>query len=180
MKDDLDHGSHVCARDPLTDLSATDAVQAMSRGNLKAEVYEGALLDRAEKLKQLNAFVTLRPDTVLEAARAADEDRASGRAVGILHGLPIPVKDSVNTRALPTWNGTRSLRDFRPNDDATLVKHLLGQGAIVMGKTNLMELSFGWTSNNGVFGAVRNPYDGERIPGGSSGRSAAHLEPVSR
>jgi len=161
------------ARDPLTDLSATAAVKAMRQGDIKAEAYASALLDRAKKLEKLNAFVTLRPDIVLQAARAVDAARASGRAVGILHGLPIPVKDSVNTRGLPTSNGTRSLRDFRPDDDATLVKRLLDHGAIVMGKTNLTELSFGWTSNNGVFGPVRNPYDGERIPGGSSGGSAA-------
>ena len=145
----------------------------MRQGDIKAEAYASALLDRAKKLEKLNAFVTLRPDIVLQAARAVDAARASGRAVGILHGLPIPVKDSVNTRGLPTSNGTRSLRDFRPDDDATLVKRLLDHGAIVMGKTNLTELSFGWTSNNGVFGPVRNPYDGERIPGGSSGGSAA-------
>jgi mandelamide amidase len=90
----------------------------------------------------------------------------------MLHGLPIPVKDSVSTMALPTSSGTGALRAFKPKDDADVVKRLLSHGAIVMGKTNLHELSFGWTSNNGVFGPVRNPYDPERSPGGSSGGSA--------
>jgi indoleacetamide hydrolase len=109
----------------------------------------------------------------LQAAQAADKARASGATLGLLHGLPIPVKDSVNTKSLPTSNGTRALRDFKPKDDAAVLKPLFAQGAILMGKTNLHELSFGWTSNNEVFGPVRNPYRRDRIPGGSSGGSGA-------
>jgi len=110
---------------------------------------------------------------VLEAARAADKRRASGAKLGLVHGLPLPVKDSINTKDLVTSNGTRALRNFRPKDDAAVLKPLFAEGAILMGKTNLHELSFGWTSNNGVFGPVRNPYNSSRIPGGSSGGSAA-------
>jgi Asp-tRNA(Asn)/Glu-tRNA(Gln) amidotransferase A subunit family amidase len=109
----------------------------------------------------------------LEAARAADKARAAGATLGMLHGLPIPVKDSVNTKDLPTSNGTRALRDFKAKDDAAVLKPLFAQGAILMGKTNLHELSYGWTSNNATFGPVRNPYDPEHVPGGSSGGSAA-------
>jgi indoleacetamide hydrolase len=167
---------------PLTDLTATAAVQAMVRGDIKAEAYASALLDKAKQQAGLNAFVVLEPATVLQHARDADKARAAGKAMGKLHGLPIPVKDSVSTREYATSNGTRALRAFRPKDDATMVKRLLAQGAIVMGKTNLTELSFGWTSNNGVFGAVHNPYDVQRIPGGSSGGSAAavaaHVAPL--
>jgi mandelamide amidase len=83
------------------------------------------------------------------------------------------VKDSVNTREYPTTGGTPALRRFRPAKDAPVVASLRGAGALVLGKTNLHELSFGWTSNNQAFGAVRNPYDPERIPGGSSGGTAA-------
>jgi indoleacetamide hydrolase len=90
-----------------------------------------------------------------------------------MHGLPIPVKDSVNTKTLPTSNGTRAFAEFRPKDDAAVLKLLFAQGAILMGKTNLHELSFGWTSNNAVFGPVHNPYDPSRVPGGSSGGSGA-------
>ncbi len=157
----------------LSDLTAVAAVTAMRRGEIKAEDYARALLDRAQALETLNAFRTLDRDMVLEAARAADQARASGAALGLLHGLPIPVKDSVNTKALPTSNGTRALRDFRAKDDAAVLKPLFAQGAILMGKTNIHELSYGWTSNNGVFGPVRNPYDTSRVPGGSSGGSAA-------
>jgi mandelamide amidase len=145
----------------------------MRRGDISSENYARDLLDRAQSLEILNTFRTLDREMVLEAARAADKARAAGTSLGALHGLPIPVKDSVNTRDLPTSNGTRALRDFRPKDDAAVLKPLFGQGAILMGKTNIHELSYGWTSNNGVYGPVRNPYDTNRVPGGSSGGSAA-------
>jgi len=157
----------------MSELSASAAVEAMRNGDIKAEDYARALLDRAQELAHLNAFRTLNRERVLEAARAADKARASGATLGILHGLPIPVKDSVNTKDLPTSNGTRALRDFKPRDDAAVVKLLFAQGAILMGKTNLHELSYGWTSNNATFGPVRNPYNQERVPGGSSGGSGA-------
>src|ERR1700722_20793906 len=155
----------------MIELSATAAVEAMQRGDIKAEDYARALLDRARELSHLNAFRTLNPEMVLEAARTADKRRASGAKLGLLHGLPLPVKDSVNTKDLPTSNGTRVLQHFKPEKDAALLKLLLAQGAILMGKTNLHELSFGWTSKNAVFGPVRNPYNSDHIPGGSSGGS---------
>ncbi len=158
---------------PLTDLGATQAVALLRRGELRAEDYASALLDRCERGRPLNAFVTLDPERVLEAARAADRALASGAAPGPLHGLPIPIKDSVNTSDYPTTGGTPALRRFRPARDAALVERLKGAGAIVLGKTGIHELSFGWTCNNATFGAVRNPYDATRIPGGSSGGSAA-------
>ena len=154
-------------------LSAVQAVGLMRSGELPAERYAGALLERCEQARALNAFISLEPARVLEAARAADRRRASGAALGALHGLPVPVKDSVNTRDYPTTAGTPALRGFRPQSDAPIVQALLGAGAILLGKTNLHELSYGWTSNNLAFGAVRNPYDTTRIPGGSSGGTAA-------
>ena len=161
------------AADELIELTATEAVRAMRQGDLKAEDYASALLARCGAGKSLNAFITLEPPRVLEAARAADRLRASGAPLPPLHGLPIPVKDSVNTKDLPTTGGTPALRNFHPKQDAPLVQRLLDAGGIVLGKTNLHELSWGWSSNNLAFGAVRNPYDPTRIPGGSSGGTAA-------
>ena len=157
----------------MIELSATRAVAAMRGGEISAEAYAEALLARCAAGQYLNAFITLEPEHVREAARAADRLRASGGPMGLLHGLPIPVKDSVNTRDLPTTAGTSALRGFRPAADATAVARLRAAGASVLGKTNLHELSLGWTSNNLAFGAVRNPYDPARIPGGSSGGTAA-------
>ncbi len=167
---------------PLTDLTASEAVAAMRRGDLSSLDYTTALLARCDESADLNAFISFEPEKVLDAARAADALRASGDKLGPLHGLPIPVKDSVNTMDYPTTGGTPALKDFRPAADAELVLRLKAAGAIVMGKTNIHELSFGWTSNNQAFGAVRNPYGRDRIPGGSSGGTAAaiaaHMAPL--
>lgn len=157
----------------LSSMSATQAITAMRSGDLKSEDYAAALLARARELQALNAFISLNEQTVLESAREADRARAAGKAAGLLHGLPVAIKDSVDTRAYPTTNGTRALRSFRPAANAALAQRLFDQGAICLGKTNMTELSFGWTSNNGTFGAAHNPHSLGRIPGGSSGGSAA-------
>src|SRR6185437_952913 len=156
----------------LTALTMTQAVMALRNGDISAEAYAEALLARAQSLEVLHAFATLHPDEVRRAARQADRQRAQGRALGLLHGLPIPVKDSIDTKSLPTTSGTPALKHFRPGTNAGILLPLLAQGAIVMGKTNLQELSSGWTSDNPLFGAVLNPYDRTRTPGGSSGGSA--------
>jgi mandelamide amidase len=153
-------------------LSAVEAVARMVGGDLTAEAYASALLDRCHERRELNAFITLAPERVMDEARAADRRRAAGERLGPLHGLPIPVKDSVNTADHPTTSGTASLRAFRPRQDAPVVRALREAGAIVLGKTNLAELSLGWTSANVPFGPVRNPYDPTRIPGGSTGGTA--------
>jgi mandelamide amidase len=123
----------------------------------------------------LNAFITLRPEQVLAAASECDRKRQAGERLGPLHGLPIPIKDSVNTRDLPTTAGTPALRHFQPREDAPLVGALRKAGAIVLGKTNLHELSYGYTSNNHAYGAIHNPYDPSRVPGGSSGGTGAAI-----
>jgi mandelamide amidase len=162
-------------RSHLAELTAVEAVARMSRGELSCERYTAALLERCRAAHALNAFITLEPDRVIESARQRDRERKSGQALGPLFGLPIPVKDSVNTRDYPTTGGTPALRSFRPKEDAPLVASLRAAGAIVLGKTNLHELSYGWTSHNLAFGAVHNPYDPARIPGGSSGGTAAAI-----
>jgi mandelamide amidase len=156
----------------LHELSAGEAVALMRLGDVTAEDYAAALLERCAAGHALNAFISLSPDEVLAAAREADRRRERGERPGPLHGLPIPVKDSVNTRDYPTTSGTPALRRFRPRDDAPVVHALREAGAIVLGKTNLSEMSLGWSSTNEAFGAVRNPWDRTRIPGGSSGGTA--------
>jgi len=166
----------------LLNLSAEAATTRMTCGDLTAEDYASALLAQCDRHSPLDAFITLDRTKVLQAARAADLRQRSGAKLGPLHGLPIPIKDSVNTKDYPTTGGTNALRHFVPKDDAPIVRALTKAGAIVMGKTNLHELSFGWTSNNLAFGAVHNPYDASRIPGGSSGGTAAavaaHMAPL--
>ena len=156
----------------LSNLTAVQAVGAMRRGDITAEQYAQFCLMRAEALKDLNAFITLDAERVLEAARKADRLRASGAALGALHGLPLAVKDNIDTAGVPTTAGTPALRDHRPRADAPIMTALYGAGALLLGKTNMHELAFGYTTNNGAFGAARNPYDQSRIPGGSSGGTA--------
>jgi len=157
----------------MIELSASAAVAAMRAGEMTALDYAEALLARCAAGAALNAFITLDPDAVRAAARAADAHRAAGGVLGALHGLPIPVKDSVNTAGIETTAGTKALRGWIPARDATTIARLKAAGALVLGKTNIHELSFGWTSSNLEFGAVRNPHDPSRIPGGSSGGTAA-------
>jgi mandelamide amidase len=164
----------------MIELSAGEAVAAMTAGEITAEAYADALLARCAAASHLNAFITLEPEQVRESARAADARRAAGEALGPLHGLPIPVKDSVNTRDLPTTAGTAALRAFRPARDATAVARLRAAGASVLGKTNLHELSFGWTSNNLAFGPVRNPYDPSRIRAGAAAARRSRWPPAWR
>jgi Asp-tRNA(Asn)/Glu-tRNA(Gln) amidotransferase A subunit family amidase len=168
-------GSRSDGNDALCNLSASEAISRMTQGALSAERYAQALLGRCQSARALNAFITLEPERVLEDARARDRERGAGAKLGPLFGLPIPVKDSVNTSRYPTTGGTPALRHFHPAADAPVVAALRSAGAVVLGKTNLHELSYGWTSNNLAFGAVRNPYDPTRIPGGSSGGTAAAI-----
>lgn len=166
----------------LIGLSASEATARIARGEFSAEEYARALLSRCTGRQSLNAFITLEPDKVLEAARECDQKRRAGVRLGPLLGLPIPLKDSISTHDYPTTAGTPALRNFRPPSDASIVQVLRNAGAIVLGKTNLHELSYGWTSNNQAFGPVRNPYDPTRIAGGSSGGTAAavaaHMAPL--
>jgi mandelamide amidase len=157
----------------LIALSASEAVAAMREGRISALAYAEALLAQCAARADLNAFITLDPEAVRTAARAADALRAAGEPLGLLHGLPVPVKDSINTADLPTTAGTRALHDFYPARDASVVAKVKAAGGYVLGKTNLHELSLGWTSTNLAYGAVRNPWDPARIPGGSSGGTAA-------
>ncbi|WP_321396025.1 indoleacetamide hydrolase [Emcibacter sp.] len=157
----------------ILELTAVEALRRIRDGELTVADYARHIIQRAEEQSNLNVFITFDPDKLLEAARNADRIRKDGAARGALFGLPIALKDNIDTRDYATSGGTAALRDHRPTANAPVVQKLLDQGAIVAGKANLHELAMGITSNNGVFGAVRNPYNPDMIPGGSSGGSAA-------
>ena len=158
----------------LLELTATEVVPLLRSGDLSAERYAQALLDQCRKHRALNAFIWQNEDQVLETARAADKDRTTKRR-GPLHGLPILIKDNIDTASAPTSAGTPALRDRRPSSDAPVAAKLFSAGAILLGKTNMHELAYGITSNNGAFGAVHNPYNPTLIPGGSSGGNGAAI-----
>jgi Asp-tRNA(Asn)/Glu-tRNA(Gln) amidotransferase A subunit family amidase len=157
-----------------TDLTIVAAAAAMRRGEMSALSYAEALLAQAEKAANLNAFIHFDPRQVRDAARAADERKATRPgSLGPLHGVALALKDNLDTAAMPTTGGTPGLRGSRPNRNAAVVQRLLDAGAIAFAKANLHELAYGITNNNAGFGAARNPYDPSRIPGGSSGGVAA-------
>jgi aspartyl-tRNA(Asn)/glutamyl-tRNA(Gln) amidotransferase subunit A len=120
----------------------------------------------------LNAFITLAADTALKEAGRLDRLARKKEFKGPLHGLPIAIKDNLDTKGIRTTGGTSILADWHPASDAHVVKKLKDAGAIIIGKTNMHELAFGITNNNPHYGPARNPYDPTRIPGGSSGGSA--------
>jgi indoleacetamide hydrolase len=158
-------------------MSSSQAIAAIRSGRLSAEAYVNTLLARAEQLKDLNAFIVLDKTGAIAAARKVDALLSSGAVLPPLAGLPIVVKDNINTRDLPTTAGTAALRIVRPSANAPTLQKLVDAGAIVLGKTNLHELAFGITSTNltSFAGPVKNPYDTQRIPGGSSGGTAAAI-----
>lgn len=137
-----------------------------------AELTKSAI-DRIDIMNpSLHAFITLFPQTAMDRATLADFERKDHQDRGPLHGIPVAVKDVFDMRGVRTTGGSKVI-DYVPAENAAVVDALEAAGAVVMGKLNMHELSYGITSNNPHFGAVRNPWDMERIPGGSSGGSAA-------
>src|SRR6185369_16148616 len=124
-----------------------------------------------------DALISIDREGALAQARKVDEMRAANATLPVLAGLPIVVKDNINTRDLPTTGGTAALRGVRPTANAPTLQKLIDAGAIVIAKANLHELAFGITSTNltSFAGPVKNPYDRSRIPGGSSGGTAAAI-----
>jgi aspartyl-tRNA(Asn)/glutamyl-tRNA(Gln) amidotransferase subunit A len=140
------------------------------------------MLSRIERLNpKLNAYITVTAELALAQARKAEAElfaprgRKGRRDRGPLHGVPISLKDNIHTAGIRTTAGSKILRDFIPKEDAVVVAQLKDAGAVLLGKTNMHEFAYGVTSNNPHFGPVRNPWDLTRIPGGSSGGSAAAI-----
>jgi aspartyl-tRNA(Asn)/glutamyl-tRNA(Gln) amidotransferase subunit A len=137
------------------------------------ELVEDALRQIERLDRDLNAFITVTGDAALAEATLRDEELRNGFDRGPLHGIPIAHKDLIRTKGVRTTGGSRIYSDYVPRQDAAIVRRLHAAGAISVGKTGLHELAYGLTSNNPHFGAIHNPYDLARIPGGSSGGSAA-------
>jgi aspartyl-tRNA(Asn)/glutamyl-tRNA(Gln) amidotransferase subunit A len=124
---------------------------------------------------RLNAFLTITEEAARARAAVLGDELARGIDRGPLHGIPIAHKDNIFTRGVRTTGGSKIFADFVPEYDAAIVSQLNDAGANMIGKTGMHEFAYGITSNNPHFGAIRNPWDVERIPGGSSGGSAAAI-----
>src|SRR5262252_8798993 len=124
---------------------------------------------------RLNAFITVMAEQALQQAREADSEIASGHDRGLLHGVPISIKDLVDIRGVPTTAASRVREGHVAASDAPVITHLRQAGAVLVGKTNLHEFAFGTTNEDSAYGPARNPRDPSRSPGGSSGGSAASV-----
>lgn len=152
------------------------AARALAGGELSSLDLTEAVLARIERLNPtLNAYTFVMQDSARTDARAADARTAAGERLGPLDGIPVAIKDVIDTAGVVTTYGSIKYRDHRPAADAHVVQQLRRAGAVILGKTNTHELARGITTDNPHFGPTRNPWDLTRHPGGSSGGSGAAI-----
>jgi aspartyl-tRNA(Asn)/glutamyl-tRNA(Gln) amidotransferase subunit A len=157
----------------MTDLTARALLSRLSAGDTTSAEVVRTLLDRTAELERLNVFVHVDPERILDQARAIDEKRKANAPLGPLAGVPVAIKDVLCVEGEPTTCGSRMLQTFRPPYDATVIARLKAAGAVLFGKTNMDEFAMGSSTENSAYGPTRNPWDETRVPGGSSGGSAA-------
>ena len=158
----------------LTDLTATQLLSDLASGKTTSVEVTQAFLDRIERHdEKVAAFLRVDAEAALRRAAEVDQKRGRGQTLGRLGGLPVAVKDVLCTRGEPTTCASRMLEHFRPPYDATVIAALEAADAVLIGKTNMDEFAMGGSTENSAFQLTRNPWDLERIPGGSSGGSAA-------
>src|SRR5512140_1785789 len=157
----------------LASLTIYDAHDKLTRGDISSLELTEAIFDRITQLDPiLHAYLHLARDAALAQAREADARRANGEDTPLL-GVPLAIKDVICVKGLPATAGSKILQGFVPPYDATAVARLRALGAVFLGKTNTDEFAMGSSTENSAYGVTHNPWDIERVPGGSSGGSAA-------
>ncbi len=157
-----------------TTLTIHEARQKLRAGELGAEALIRSYLARIDAINpKLGAYLTVTRDSALVRAQAVDRRIAKGEPLGPLEGIPLAIKDVICTKGVPTSCGSKILTGFIPPYDATVILRLQAAGAVILGKTNMDEFAMGSSTENSAFFPTRNPWDLDRVPGGSSGGSAA-------
>ncbi len=161
----------------ITDLNAIELMSAIRSRDVSCVQIMESYLERISKLNPgLNAIVSFRDnDELIAEARKADQIKSSDESIGLLHGFPIAIKDTSETKGIRTTFGSPIYADYIPEKDAIFVERLKRSGAIIIGKTNIPEFALGSQTFNPVFGVTRNAYDGTKTAGGSSGGAAVSL-----
>ncbi|MDP3386046.1 MAG: Asp-tRNA(Asn)/Glu-tRNA(Gln) amidotransferase subunit GatA [Eubacteriales bacterium] len=158
----------------IAGLSIKDIKSGLEAKVFSDEELVGSYLERIKKYDhKIKAFLTVCEDEAISLARAVDRKIAQGGTLGPMEGVPIGLKDNICTKGIRTTCGSKMLTDFIPPYDSTVAKKLKEQGAIIMGKMNMDEFAMGSSNENSAFYPTRNPWDTGRVPGGSSGGSAA-------
>jgi len=151
-----------------------DAARAVRDKEISSRELTRALLSRIERINpKINAYVTVLPEAAMREAAARDGEIARGQVRGPLHGVPVALKDIFCTKGIRTTCASRILRDFDPPYDATVTEKIRAAGAVLLGKQNMDEFAMGSSTETSCFGPVLNPWATDRIPGGSSGGTAA-------
>jgi len=157
----------------IKDLTITECSQLLVKGELTSTELTEAFIKQAKELNpKINAFITLLEEDAVLSAKEADKALRNGIKKELL-GVPLAIKDNICTKGVKTTCASKILHNFIPPYDATVVEKLKAEGVVVLGKTNMDEFAMGSSNETSFFGPVRNPHDIERIPGGSSGGSAA-------
>jgi aspartyl-tRNA(Asn)/glutamyl-tRNA(Gln) amidotransferase subunit A len=160
----------------LTSLTLKQSSELIRRKSVSPVELTQACLQRIEKLNPaINAFITVLGDSALESARQMEREIQRGKFRGPLHGVPIALKDNIDTGSVRTTGASELFKDRVPTEDAEVARRLRNAGAVLLGKLNMHEFAYGATSAVSYFGAVHNPWALDRISGGSSGGSAAAI-----
>ncbi|RJP25759.1 MAG: Asp-tRNA(Asn)/Glu-tRNA(Gln) amidotransferase subunit GatA [Deltaproteobacteria bacterium] len=159
---------------PIHEWTLLEAARKVREKEISSRELTAALLARIDRLDpKVNSYVTVLPDRAASQAAACDEEQANGSLRGPLHGVPVGMKDIFCTRGVRTTCGSRILHNFDPPYDAAVAEKVLAAGAVLLGKHNMDEFAMGSSTETSHFGPSRNPWDLSRIPGGSSGGTAA-------
>ncbi|MCX8176402.1 MAG: Asp-tRNA(Asn)/Glu-tRNA(Gln) amidotransferase subunit GatA [Candidatus Bathyarchaeota archaeon] len=155
-------------------LSAKEVRDKILAGEVKAEEVLAETFERIENVEgKINAFITLCKEEAFKKAKEVDSKIAIGEKTGILAGIPVAIKDNISTKGIRTTCGSKMLYNYIPPYNATVVEKLEDEDAVIIGKTNMDEFAMGTTTETSYFGPTRNPWDTSKVPGGSSGGSAA-------